>query len=225
MLMEPLIWRHDDTSRPPIDSLVLFSLWPENGIALAGKNDHVGARPVTVAFLISSNRKLGNMRTHSVLGEVELHVRAALAALAVIGELHVMGVRHEIGGQKKSPGQFALAAEITFGARIKPIEKSIVAVKNVIDIMKEVHHKAAIGDCKVARRLAAAGVEKLMISIDWNRKHAARPPLKSVLLAVALPDAGGAIALGDVDHFFVHVLLRFGFASRGNLTNVGIVGA
>jgi hypothetical protein len=86
--------------------------------------------------------------------------------------------------------------------------------------------KQELVTCEVTRGFAAAGVEVLIVGVDRNREHAARPPFKSMfLLAVALPDRGGAVAFGDVDHFFVHMFLRFGLAACGNFTDIAVVGA
>src|SRR5215813_5201840 len=147
------------------------------------------AGSVPVSFFVSSNRKLGNVSTHGVFGEIEFHVGAALAALTVIDELERVGVGHEIRRQEKSSGEFALAAEIPLGARIETIKKSIVAVKNVIGIVKQIHHEAAVSNGKIARRVAAAGVEMLIIGIERHRKHTSSSPFKRVLLSVALPNA------------------------------------
>jgi hypothetical protein len=136
-----------------------------------------------------------------------------------------VGVGHEIRRQEKSSGEFALTAEVTFGARIEAVEKGIVAVENIVAVVEEIHHEAAIRNGKVTRRLAAARVEMLIIGIERHRKHAARTPLKSVFFAVALPDAGRAVSFGDIHHFFVHVLLRLGLAAGGNLAHIGIIGA
>src|ERR1044071_4254533 len=123
VLMKPLIRRHHHAARPPVDPLHRFARRPENRIALSGKNDHVRARTMFVSLLVSPHRKFRDVRAHGVLGQVEFHVGAALAALAVIRELEGMRIGHEVGGEKESAGQFALAAEITFGARIEAVEK------------------------------------------------------------------------------------------------------
>ena len=124
MLMEPLIRRHDHAARPPIDALRRFTRGPENRIALTGKNDDMRAGAVLVPFLVRAHGELGDMRAHGVFGQVEFHVRAALAALAVIGELERVRVGHKVRRQEKPPGQFSLAAEVAFGARIEAVEKA-----------------------------------------------------------------------------------------------------
>ena len=96
MLMEPLIRRHDHAARPPIDALRRFTRGPENRIALTGKNDDMRAGAVLVPFLVRAHGELGDMRAHGVFGQVEFHVRAALAALAVIGELERVRVGHKV---------------------------------------------------------------------------------------------------------------------------------
>ncbi len=136
-----------------------------------------------------------------------------------------MRIGHKIGREKKSTGQLALAAEVAFGARVETIDKGVVAVKNVVGVVKQVHHEAAIRHREVARRFRAAGVEMLIVGVERHREHASRPPLKRVLLAVSLPDAGRAVTFGHIDHLFVHVFLRFGFAAGGNLADIGVIGA
>src|SRR5437764_1006698 len=83
------------------DALRRFTRGPENRIALPGKNDDMRAGAVLMPFLVSADRELGDMRAHGVLGQVEFHVRAALAALAVIGELEGVRVGHKVRGQEK----------------------------------------------------------------------------------------------------------------------------
>ena len=65
----------------------------------------------------------------------------------------------------------------------------------------------------------------LVVSVDRHRKQAARSPLERMLLPVLLPYRRGAVALGHVDHLFIEMFLRFGFALRRNLADVGVVDA
>src|ERR1700752_4274825 len=44
-----------------------------------------------------------------------------------------------------------------------------------------------------------------------------------MLLPVLLPNRSGAVALGHVDHLFIEMFLRFHFALRRNLADVGVV--
>src|SRR5262249_31337773 len=78
---------------------------------------------------------------------------------------------------------------------------------------------------EVTRRLAAAGVEMLIVGVDRNCKHASRSPLEGMLLAVSLPDRGRAIALGDVDHLLIEMFLRLRLTARRDLANVRVVSA
>src|SRR6185312_16516069 len=89
MLVEPLVGRHHDAARIPIDPplVVLLHLRPQHRIALARQDDDMRPRPVLVALLVGADRKFRDMRAHGVAGEVELHVGRALAALAVVHEL------------------------------------------------------------------------------------------------------------------------------------------
>src|SRR5690349_23605657 len=115
-----------------------------------------------MGFFISSDRKFRNVGAHGVLRQVELHVRTAFAALVVIGELERMGIGNEIRRQKEPSLQLSLAAEVTLSTRIEAVEEGIVAVEDVIRIVKQVHHEAAVRDGEITRRFAAAGVEELM---------------------------------------------------------------
>src|SRR5690349_22789296 len=99
------------------------------------------AGTMAMAFLVSAHGELGDVRPHSVFSQIEFHVGAALAALAVIGELERVGIRHEIGRQEKSSGEFALTAEVTIGARIETIEEAIVADEYIMAVVKEIHHE------------------------------------------------------------------------------------
>src|ERR1043166_2329861 len=120
---------------------------------------------MAMGFFVGAHRELGDMSAHRVFREVELHVGTALAALAVIGELERMRIRHKVRSQEEPALQLSLSAEISLGAWIETVEEGVIAVKNVIGIMKQVHHEAAVRDREVARGFAAARVEKLMIGV------------------------------------------------------------
>src|SRR4030095_6976456 len=123
MLMKPLIGRHDDAAGLPVDALPWLPLRPENRVALAAEDDHVGAGAMLMTFFVGSYRKLRDMRAHGLLGEIKLHIRAALAALAVIGQADAARVRHEIRRHEKPAGDLALSAEVAFRGRIEALEK------------------------------------------------------------------------------------------------------
>ena len=144
-----------------------------------------------------------------MLGEIKFHVSAALAALAVIGELDIVGIGYEIRRHEKSARHFSLATEVTLGIRIEPIEKRVIIFENEIDVMEEVDHEAGVRHSKIAGRLAAARVKVLIPGIEWNREKTSRPPLKGMFLAVFLPDGRRAVTLAHVNHLLVEVFLRF----------------
>src|SRR5207249_9630961 len=127
------------------DALGFFSLRPQDRIALTAENDHVRAWTVLVPLLISPDGEFRDMRTYGVFRQVELHVGAALAALVIVGELERVRVRHEVGRQKETPSQLALAAEVTCGARIESVSESIIAVEDVVGVVKQIHHEATVG--------------------------------------------------------------------------------
>src|SRR4030095_3180215 len=146
MLMKPLIGRHDDAAGLPVDALPWLPLRPEKRVALAAEDDHVGAGAMLMTFFVGSYRKLRDMRAHGLLGQIELHIRAALAALAVIGEADAARIRHEVRGHEEAAGDFALTAEVAFRGRIKAIKKRIVVVENEIDVVERILHAARVGE-------------------------------------------------------------------------------
>src|SRR5438067_5442649 len=95
MLVGPLIRRHNDAAGFPIDSLHRLPIRPENRVALAAQYNDVRAGSVLMPFLVSTDGELRDMRAHGLLGEIELHIRAALATLAVVGKADGVRVRHE----------------------------------------------------------------------------------------------------------------------------------
>ena len=87
--------------------------------------------------------------------------------------------------------------------------------------MINVEYRWSIGIADKAHRFASLAVEVLVPGVEWNRKERALLPFEVLLFAVVEPDAGGAAAFEDVDHFFEHLFLGIQFFSRGNLTDVG----
>src|SRR6266498_4860348 len=217
MLVKPLIGRDDDAAGFPVDTLHRLPFRPKNRVALAAEYDHVSAGTMLVSLLVSTHGEFRDMRAHGLLGEIELHIRAALAALTVVRKADGIRVWDEVGGHEEAARDFAFAAEVAFGGRVEAVEERIVIIENKIHIVEQVHHETAIGHGEISRRLAAAGVEMLIVSVDGNSEQAARSPLEGVLLAVLLPHRSRAIAFGHVDHFFIEMFLRFGLALWRNL--------
>src|SRR5207249_4114159 len=118
------------------DALGFFSLRPQDRIALTAENDHMRAWTVLVPFLISPDGEFRDMRAHSIFRQVELHVGAALAALVIVGELERVRVRHKVGRQKEPSGELSLAAKVPFRARIETVSESIIAVEDVVGVVK-----------------------------------------------------------------------------------------
>ena len=85
MLMEPLIRRHDDAAGLPVYTLHRLPVRPQNRVALPAEYDDVRAGTMLVPLLVSTNGELRDMRAHGLLGEIELHIRAAFAAFTVVG--------------------------------------------------------------------------------------------------------------------------------------------
>ena len=79
-----------------------------------------------------------------------------------------MRVRDEVGGHEEAARDFAFAAEVAFGGRVKAVEERIVIIENKIHIVEQVHHETAIGHGEISRRLASTGVEMLIVSVDGN---------------------------------------------------------
>src|SRR5689334_9070300 len=63
----------------------------------------------------------------------------------------------------------------------------------------------------------------LIVSVDRHRKQAARSPLERVFLPILLPNRSGAVAFSHVNHLFIEMFLRFRFALRRNLADIGVV--
>src|SRR5258706_14539161 len=98
----------------------------------------MGAGSMLVAFLVCADGKFGDVRAHGLTGEVELHVGAALAALAVVRQANRMGVRDKISRHEESAGDLAIAAEEIVLGRIETIEKRVIVVENKIDVVDHV---------------------------------------------------------------------------------------
>jgi len=178
-----------------------------------------------VSLFISTDRELRDMCTHGLLGEIELHIRAALAALTVIRKADRLCVRDEIGRHEKTTRNFAFAAEVTFRGRVEAVEERIVIVKNKINVVEQVHHETAIRHSEITRRLAATRIEMLVVRVDGNSEQTAWSPLEGLFLAILLPHRSGAIAFGHVDHLFIEMFLRFGLALRRNLADIAVIHA
>src|SRR6266498_1498497 len=161
MLVKPLIGRDDDAAGFPVDTLHRLPFRPKNRVALAAEYDHVSAGTMLVSLLVSTHGEFRDMRAHGLLGEIELHIRAALAALAVVRKADRVRVWDEVGGHEEAARDFAFAAEVAFGGRVEAVEERIV-------IVEQVHHETAIGHGEITRRLAATGVEMLVVGVDGN---------------------------------------------------------
>src|ERR1041385_8471736 len=225
VLVEPLVRRHDDAPLPPVNAPHILSLGPEDRVALSAEDDDVRARAVAVTLLVSADREFGDVAAHRLAGEVELHVRAAGAALAVIPQRRGMRVGDEVGGHEEAAKDLAFAAEIIVDLGIEAVGELVVVVEDEIEIVEQVHHETAVRYGEVARGLAAAAVEVLVARVERNCEDAARPPLEGVFLALFLPDSGRAVPFDDVDHLLVKMLLRLQFAARWDLANVAVVDA
>src|SRR5262249_42262834 len=144
-----------------------------------------------------------DMCTHSLIGKIKLHIRAALAALTVIRKADRLCVRDEISRHEKTTRNFAFAAEVAFGGRVEAVEERIVTVKNKINVVEQVHYETAIRHGEITRRLAATRIEMLVVRVDGNSEQTSWSPFEGLLLAIVLPHRSGAIAFGHVDHLFI----------------------
>src|SRR3970282_2144795 len=95
MLMKPLVGPHDPAPRLPVAPPAPLALLPEKRIALPAQDDDVGARSVPVALLIGPHGKLRDVAPHRLAGQVEFHVAAALAPLAVVLQRGGMSIGDE----------------------------------------------------------------------------------------------------------------------------------
>src|SRR5207244_13631976 len=98
------------------------------------------AGSLLMPFLVSTNGELRDMCAHGLLGKIELHIRAALAALAVVGQADGVRVRHEVRRHEEAAGDFALTAEVAFRGGIEAVKKRIVVIEHEIDVVKEIHN-------------------------------------------------------------------------------------
>src|SRR5262249_35304392 len=158
---KPPIGRNNDAARLPINPLHLLAFRPQYRVALAGQDNNVRAGTVPVAFLIGPHREFGDMRAHGVFRQVELHVAPALAALDVVVEPERWGIGLRVGVNEYRPGEAALTAEVALSSRFEAVKKSVVAVKNIIEVVKKVVHEAVVSDGEIAFRSAAAGIAML----------------------------------------------------------------
>src|SRR5947208_9282094 len=106
MLVEPLIGRHDDTAGFPVDTLHRLPFRPKNRVALAAEYDHMSAGTMLVSLLVSTDGEFRDMRAHGLLGEIELHIRAALVSLAVVRMADRVSVWYAVGVHKESDSDF-----------------------------------------------------------------------------------------------------------------------
>src|SRR4051812_38127516 len=78
MLMElPVGWRNDDTMLPVDANELPVTLEPQQRIAGTDHAHHMIAGEVAVAFLVGTDRHLGNVRMHQAIGEREHDVGPA----------------------------------------------------------------------------------------------------------------------------------------------------
>src|SRR5574341_625567 len=106
---------------------------------------------MAMRFFISSNRELGNVRSHDVAGQVEVDMSAAGAARIPYLERHVSGIGHEIHRHLQSP-DLSLVAEIVLFLRGKAVGKYEFVVEYEIEVVKKVHHKRRAGYGKISDR-------------------------------------------------------------------------
>src|SRR5512139_836023 len=115
---------------------------------------------------------------------MDIHVARALVALFPRHQIDIANVGNEVGVQNAAVVLreiFSLLGEKLGVAGIEAVFELIVGFVDKFRIAVEFEGDRLTGERKIARRLAAAGVEVLVPSIQWYREGAAALPLKSAL--------------------------------------------
>ena len=140
--MEPLIGRHEQTNRLPIEFYRLLALRPFEDKALAGENQNMCPRLVAMRFLISSNRKLGHMERHAVAAHLELHVASVAAAGIVVELVEGAHIGDEVRFEHLLANDFSLAAKVVCFAVVSVVKNEII-IKNKIFVVHQVDHRGS----------------------------------------------------------------------------------
>src|SRR3990172_7899896 len=223
MLVKPAVRRDDDASRVPIELLFLTAFEPEQGIAVAAENDHVGARSVAVRVLVSAGGKLRDVSAHGVIGDLEHDGGATRAPLFPLDELEVVDVRDKVGVPNPAWVCLAFTGKVIVLSAVAVGEDELV-VEDEIVVVEQVHDQRHVGDRQEARRLAAGAVEVLIPGVEGRRKKTSFLPLKGFLFSFPGPYRRSAPSAQDEDQLLEDLPLRNEIFSRQDLANIRVVG-
>ena len=178
-------------------------------------------------LLVGADRELRDVRGLGLVSELELHVRAARAALLPRIRGEGLDVRHKVrlpgvgasGGCRPHP---ALALELLWVA--DAVFEDVGIVEDEALVVEKVHGDGGRGHRDEARGLRAAAVQVLMPDVDGDGENAAALPLEADAAVGVVADEGRAASFEHVDVLLEDVLLRGHLAARRYLRDVGAVG-
>src|SRR2546426_9216224 len=222
MLMKPALRRNEQTSRLPVVAFNILAFAPHHRETLTPENDDVGAGAVAMSFFVGTDRKLGDMCRHDVVGHLDHQHPAAGAALFSFRQLVTAHVANKVRIVKPFSGDLCPATKKILFAGVA-VSETIVAVKDEVDIMIEIQHRRRIGHCQKPHWFVALPVEVLIPSVEGRREERAFAPLEGSFLAVLLPDSRRAAPTDDIDQLFEHMLLRFYKFAGCDFADVAII--
>src|SRR3989338_1349133 len=188
-------------------------------------------RPVAMGLFVGADGEFRDVTGSGVFGQLKFNVVSPGPALAVIHQLEVAHIRHEVGlpniARKLkalivSCMEEPLAVKVTISA-IEPVLEREVIVEDEVQVVQEVDHRWRGGDCQAARGFIAAAVKMLVPGIEGSREERARVPLESLLPILAIPYGRSAFAADDIDGLLEEMPLGLKVLSRRDLADVTVI--
>ena len=146
---------------------------------------------------------------HGAVGEDEHDVGAAGAALLPFDQLELAEIGDEIGLPHVA-ARF-LRDEVPFAGEIVVVPlalgKSRVVGEDEVFVAEHVHHHRQVVGGRKARPGAAGAIEVLVLGVQRQGEQAFRPPFETVGLPVMGFHGRAAMALEDVEHLLIEMLL------------------
>src|SRR5713226_405081 len=171
-------------------------------------------------FLVRSHRKRRDVRAHRVLRKLEANVGAVGSPLLPVFEAKAEDVRDEVALADPA-GPLAHSVEIV-GVRSVAVAEVEGALKNEIEISKEVQNERSVGDGKQARGLSVG--EVLVGGVERRREETSILPLEHVACAPAVPDPGRPSSSEHQHDLFVEMPLWKRLLSGSDLQRISIAG-
>src|ERR1044072_9737134 len=109
------------------------------------------------------------MRRHDVVGHFDHQHLAVGATIVSVRQLVAAHVADEVGIVKSFSGNLGSAAEEILLAGIA-VRKTVVAIKNKIDVVVEIQDRWRVGQWQKTYRFVALAVEMLIPDVQWRRK-------------------------------------------------------